>query len=147
MGDYTISIKCLVSAERAYKAITKEMSNWWTPMSAQFEKVGDEAKTGFEGNSYWVFRAKTLNEPYQVELECIESQMLIDSLNDPQEWLGTTIRFDIRESEGETEIVFTHIGLRPKLQCYGVCSGGWNHYISGSLRDYLRGEGGKPNTY
>lgn len=147
MNNYTISITSPTTAERAYDAITKEMSEWWTPMSSQFKETGDEAKTGFGGNSYWAFKAITLNAPYQVELECIESRMIMDSLDNAEEWLGTILRFDISEHEGQTRIIFTHFGLHPKLQCYDVCSGGWNHYIPGSLRNYLHNVGGNPNTY
>ena len=147
MKNYTVTITCPVTAERAYDAITKEMSEWWNPMSTQFQEIGDEAKTGFGGSSYWVFKAITLNAPHLVELECTESKMIIDSLVDPKEWLGTTLRFDISESESNTTIVFTHFGLHPELPCYNVCSGGWDHYIPGSLKNYLHNMGGNPNTY
>ena len=147
MEDFSRTIICPVNAKQAYNAITREMSNWWTPMSGLFEHTGDLAKTGFGGESYWVFKARTLNRPVLIELDCVESRMLMDNLDDPEEWLGTTLRFEISGVEGNAKIVFTHIGLDPAMQCYDVCEGGWDHYIPGSLRDYLHGRGGKPNTY
>ncbi|MDJ0832575.1 MAG: hypothetical protein QNJ69_03575 [Gammaproteobacteria bacterium] len=116
-------------------------------MSGRFVNVGDEAKTGFGGDSYWVFKAITLNEPQFIELECVKSHMIMDSLDDPEEWLGTRIRFEISEHLGRSEIIFTHLGLHSQLQCFDVCSGGWDHYILDSLSAYLHDEGGKPNSY
>jgi len=49
MKNYTVTITYPVTAERAYDAITKEMSEWWNPMSTQFQEIGDEAKAGFGG--------------------------------------------------------------------------------------------------
>ncbi len=147
MDNYTTTIHCPVSAEQAYRAISEEMSSWWTPMSGLFKDVGDKARTDFGGDSYWVFTAKTLNSPNLIELECVESRMIMDILDDPGEWLGTILRFEISGSDASAEIVFTHLGLNQEMQCFEVCEAGWNHYIPGSLRDYLHGEGGKPNSY
>lgn len=116
-------------------------------MSATFDAVGDRAKTDFGGEAYWVFEAKKLDSPKLIELECVVSQMLVDELDNPEEWLGTTLRFDISATPTGTEIIFTHHGLTPEMQCYEICHAGWNHYISGSLRDYLSGWGGQPNSY
>ncbi|WP_316367820.1 SRPBCC family protein [Candidatus Thiodiazotropha sp. CDECU1] len=147
MSNYLTSICCSVSAERAYKAITQEMSAWWTPMSGRFEKVGDRAKTNFGGVSYWVFEAVSLSKPHMIELECCKSHMVSDSLDDPEEWLGTRLRFEITEQDDQSTITLTHIGLTPELQCYDICKAGWDHYIASSLKQHLDGVGGRPNSY
>lgn len=33
------------------------------------------------------------------------------------------------------------------MACYGICKAGWDHYIAGSLKQYLDGLGGRPNSY
>ncbi|MBT3054210.1 MAG: SRPBCC domain-containing protein [Candidatus Thiodiazotropha sp. (ex Codakia orbicularis)] len=147
MSNYQTSISCPVPAERAYRAITQEMSAWWTPMSRQFSNIGDRARTDFGGTSYWIFEAVTLNKPDLVELECCESHMVADDLDDTEEWLGTRLKFDIREQDGRSTITLIHIGLTPGMQCYEICKAGWDHYIDGSLKYYLNGMGGRPNSY
>lgn len=146
MSDYTATITTTASIENAYLAITERMSDWWTPMSAKFLTLGDQAKTNFGGQSYWIFEAKTLNAPKLVELNCCESNMIWETLENPEEWLNTTLRFDFSEQNGATVIHFTHIGLTQEAACYSVCKEGWDHYFLGSLESYLNNQHGQPNT-
>ncbi|MEW8351117.1 MAG: SRPBCC domain-containing protein [Candidatus Thiodiazotropha taylori] len=147
MSDYRSSIICPVSPSQAYRAIAEEMDQWWTPMSAPFHKAGDRAKTDFGGDSYWVFEARSLNEAKLIELDCVESNMVSDALDDPEEWLGTRLIFEFNEDKAGTEIRFTHLGLTPQFDCYEICKNGWDHYILTSLKNYLDGLGGIPNSY
>jgi len=149
MNSYRVSITCPTSAERAYRAVSEEMSAWWTPMSDTFTQPGDRAKTGFGGKAYWVFEAKTLKPPRLIELACVEANYLHPEMTEAmrEEWLGTTLRFAFEETNGNTTVTFTHDGLLPEMGCYEVCKGGWDHYILESLNDHLSGRGGKPNTY
>ncbi|GAA5443651.1 hypothetical protein Misp06_01829 [Microbulbifer sp. NBRC 101763] len=147
MSNYTTSFFSPSSQGDAYKAVAEKMSQWWTPVSAPFLKVGDTAKTGFKGESYWVFRAKTLKPEKLIELECIESNMVSDNVDDPEEWKGSTLRFEFSEENKGTLVTFTHIGLSPEMKCWDMCKSGWDHYLPGSLKNFLSGTGGCPNTY
>ena len=49
------------------------------------------------------------------------------------EWTGTKIVFEISEVNNKTEVLFTHMGLIPKFECYGDCSNGWSILIQKSL--------------
>lgn len=120
MNNYTATITSKVTAEDAYQTITEGMAKWWTPMSANFLKIGDKAKTDFGGKSYEIFEAKTLDNPTLVELACCESYIVINGLEDTEEWTGTILRFEITEKDDQTEIKFTHIGLTPALGCFDV---------------------------
>ncbi|MEW8496558.1 MAG: SRPBCC domain-containing protein [Candidatus Thiodiazotropha taylori] len=147
MSDYRSSIICPVSPSQAYRAIAEEMDQWWTPMSAPFLKTGDRAKTDFGGDSYWVFEARSLDDAKLIELDCVESHMVSDALDDPEEWRGTRLIFEFNEDKAGTEIRFTHLGLTPQFDCYEICKNGWDHYILTSLKNYLDGLGGMPNSY
>lgn len=138
MADYTATICCPVAKDRIYRAITLEMSNWWADMSSPFRKIGDTAKTDFGVESYWVFKAVTLKDSNLVELECCESHMVSDGLQNPKEWLGTVLRYEItEESASSTQVTFTHIGLKPEIECYEICKKGWDHYFLVSFKNYL----------
>jgi hypothetical protein len=50
-------------------------------------------------------------------------------LNDPAEWEGTKIRFDLSPDGNRTNITFTHEGLVPEIECYKDCSTGWTGYL------------------
>ncbi|MES9944060.1 MAG: hypothetical protein ABW080_03765 [Candidatus Thiodiazotropha sp.] len=116
-------------------------------MSKPFSNLGDRAKTDFGGPSYWIFEAVKLNRPHLIVLECCESNMVSDALTNPEEWLGTRLKFEIAQQDDRCSITLTHVGLTPDMQCYEICKAGWDHYIAGSLKLYLHGEGGSPNSY
>ena len=139
MKDYTATITSSLSAEVVYKAITEEMSDWWTSMSGKFLKTGDKAKTDFGGKSYWSFESTVMDEPSRIELTCHDANHIHEGLSDHirTEWLGTKLLFEITEEDGKTRIDFTHEGLTPRLECFEVCKAGLDHYFLGSLKSYL----------
>lgn len=55
----------------------------------------------------------------------------------PDEWVGTTVVFDLEPRAGGTEVRFTHHGLTPDLDCYDGCSLGWRHFVGAVLPDLL----------
>jgi len=149
MKNYSATLSCPLPAQKIYQTITESMSQWWTPMSAQFLKTGDRAKTNFGGEAYWVFEAITLDPFKLVELKCVKANYLHTGMTEEmrEEWLNTVLKFEISKSSNITKIIFTHEGLTPDMGCYDVCSSGWNHYISKSLNDYLNDKNGRPNSY
>ena len=68
----------------------------------------------------------------------------LGSFQNPQEWTGTTIIFDIVENVDKTEIHFTHLGLVPEFQCFDSCSKGWDYYFKGSLYKFVTTGKGTP---
>ncbi len=50
-------------------------------------------------------------------------------LTEPKEWKGTKIRFDLSEAKDHTDVMFTHEGLVPQMECYTNCSAGWTAYL------------------
>ena len=47
-----------------------------------------------------------------------------------QEWLGTTIEFDIVPADTGSELRFRHAGLTPQLESWDDCFAGWTHFIA-----------------
>ena len=139
MKDYKATITTNKSIEIVYKAIAEEMSDWWTPMSNKFLKIGDQAKTDFGGESYWSFEATLLDNPRRIELVCHDAYRIHEGLSDNirTEWLGTKLVFEIIEENEKTSIDFTHVGLVHELECYEVCKGGWDYFFLESLKKYI----------
>ena len=65
--------------------------------------------------------------------------------SEPDEWVGTDIRFEILPLDAATEVRFTHVGLTPRKECYEKCSGAWTFYVSNSLRSLITTGVGSPN--
>jgi hypothetical protein len=64
---------------------------------------------------------------------------------DKTEWIGTTISFDITEQDKQTQLRFTHHGLVPAYECFGVCKEAWTNYINNSLGSLISTGKGQPN--
>jgi hypothetical protein len=66
---------------------------------------------------------------------------------DTEEWTGTTVRFDVTPTEAGTQVRFTHLGLRPQVECYGVCRVAWGEYVMGSLKQLIESGAGRPDSF
>jgi len=66
-------------------------------------------------------------------------------VDDKSEWKDTDVVFEIARKGDKTEVRFTHVGLVPAYECYGVCSDAWGTYINGSLRNLITKGKGQPN--
>lgn len=54
--------------------------------------------------------------------------------NDPAEWAGTDISFDIARRGEVTKVRFTHRGLVPEFECLDRCSSARGFFVHESLR-------------
>jgi len=61
----------------------------------------------------------------------------IGFVQDKTEWIGTDIAFEIDRKGDKAEARFSHVGLTPRLQCYGDRSGAWACYINDRLRGLI----------
>ena len=66
----------------------------------------------------------------------------LEGPEDPSEWTGTEISFEIAPREDGTEVRFSHLGLIPDFECYDGCSSAWGFFVNGSLKHLITtGEG------
>lgn len=127
-------------AQLAFKSIISPQE-WW---SGDFEGASDRVRDMF------VYRYKDLHYSKQLVTEFVpwkhvawqvtESQL--NFLENKSEWTGTTITFDVESYSNGTKVTFTHIGLKPVVECYDTCTDAWTSLIQGSLRRYI--ETGNP---
>lgn len=64
---------------------------------------------------------------------------------DKTEWKDTKIVFEISRKGNKTQLHFTHVGLVPQYECYGVCRDAWSSYINISLQNLITTGKGQPN--
>jgi Activator of Hsp90 ATPase homolog 1-like protein len=131
------------SPEAVYAAINNVRA-WW---------AGDiEGDTGTLG-AEWTYRYKNLHFSKQKitklvpgkKVEWLVVDGFLDFVEDKTEWKGTKITFDLAKKGDETEVRFTHVGLRPKQECFELCSDAWGSYIQGSLKKLITTGKGRPN--
>ena len=92
----------------------------------------------FGGPGWTDLRVDRLDCPRRIEWTCVAQDN--PSFDPSDEWVGTTIGFELRETQGGTELELTHHGLGG-LDCIGMCERGWRHHVGESLKALVeRGE-------
>lgn len=133
--NFTTSFVVDQAPDVAYAAIINPRK-WW---SGEFE--GNTSRLG----DVFSYRYKDLHYSKQQVTEQVPGKRVVwhvlegrlDFVEDKSEWAGTSITFDIARHGDKTEIVFTHIGLKPAVECYNTCSDAWTSLIQGSLRQLI----------
>ena len=141
--DYTITILVDKSPKEVFESVN-DVRGWWSG-----EITGKTDRLG----SVWEYRYKDMHRSKQRITEFVPDKRVVwhvvDSylsfIKDKGEWNGTDIVFDITKKGNKTELRFTHVGLAPKIECYGACTDAWSFYIKTSLRNLIMKGKGQPN--
>ena len=129
------------SLKDTYKALaTREgLAAWWTTNTQGESKVGGVLKFRFssDGKEIGGFDMNVL------ELEP-GKRVLWEVVEGPAEWIGTRIRFDLRQ-EGEYAIVlFKHEGWKEPVEFMHHCSTKWAIFLM-SLKSLVETGKGSPS--
>jgi uncharacterized protein YndB with AHSA1/START domain len=131
------------SPDEVFVAVTNP-KKWWTgDIEGNAERVGDEFSYRYGDAHYSKQRVSELVPGHKVTWQVVDSEL--SGPDDPGEWTGTEITFEIDQQDGQTELHFSHLGLVPEFECFESCSSAWGFYINGSLRRLITtGEGPTP---
>jgi hypothetical protein len=143
LQSYTTSFSVGQTPKQAFDAI-RNVRGWW---SGEIE--GGTSERGDE----FTYRYKDIHYSKQRLIEVVPDRkvvwLVLDSYlsfpEDKTEWNGTRVVFDISQSNGKTEVRFTHQGLVPDYQCFDKCSSAWSFYINDSLRKLITTGKDEPN--
>ena len=133
--DYTATFTVDQSPDQVY-AVINDVRRWWTG-----DITGDSAQVGDE----FTYRYEDIHRSTQRVTELVPGQRVVWHVTDgyqnftadPGEWTGTDLAFDITGEDGQTQVRFTHVGLRPDVECYSSCSNAWGFYVNASLRQAI----------
>jgi hypothetical protein len=140
---YTASFTVDQTPEQVFDAINN-VRGWWS------ENINGRTDTL---NAEFRYRYQDLHISTQKITEFVPGKKVvwhvldstINFVKDKAEWTGTDVMFEIgKKKNGRTELRFTHVGLRPAIECYGKCAGAWGFYIKESLRDLITKGKGQP---
>ena len=141
----TIELTSGKSPEQAFAAIC-DVRAWWSgQIEGETDRLGAEFTYTVPDIHYSKFRITELTPGRRVAWLVLESHLSF--VADKEEWTGTTVVFDVTERDGLTHVRFTHEGLRPNHECFGVCQRAWGEYVSGSLGDLIENGAGRPNSF
>ncbi|MFL5742986.1 MAG: SRPBCC family protein [Flavisolibacter sp.] len=142
--NFTASFLVDQSSAEVFQAINNVRGWWSESLEGESEHLDDE----------FVYRHKDIHYSRQRLVEVIAGKKVVwlvtDSTlfflkQDQSEWTDTKISFDISQKEDKTELLFTHHGLAPSIECFEACSNGWNHYLRESLLPLITTGKGRPD--
>jgi hypothetical protein len=123
------------SLNDVYRALTEidDLSAWWTTNTKGESKVGGALQFRFGAGG---FDMKVL------ELHPA-TRVLWQVIDGPEEWIGTTISFDLQQSDHWTIILFKHEGWKQPVEFMHHCSTKWAVFLL-SLKSLLETGKGAP---
>ncbi|MEI8280637.1 MAG: SRPBCC domain-containing protein [Bacteroidota bacterium] len=129
----------------AHEAIDKisQVDKWWGADVEGSSKNLNDVFTIHFGDTFVTFKIMELLPQKKVVWYVTDS--FIPSLADKTEWSDTQVQFEVFAKDGATELSVTHVGLVPDVECYDMCSKGWDFFIKESLRKFIVEGKGEPN--
>jgi len=120
-----------------YKALTTlgGLAGWWTTDTTGGEKVGDVIRFRFGPRGGFDMKIVALEPARRVLWEVVDG---------PEEWIGTTVSFDLRREDDFTVLLFRHGGWREPVEFMSHCSTKWAVFLM-SLKSLV--ETGKAAPY
>jgi uncharacterized protein YndB with AHSA1/START domain len=141
-NSWTAEIVVPHSPEQVFEAVTNVRAWWCEDIDGATTDVGDEFTFTDHDDLWCRFRLTEVTPARRVVWHVLDSRL--DFVEDHTEWTGTQVVFDISRRPGGTSLRLTHQGLRPTVECYEVCSRGWDFYLNQSLKDLITVGAGQP---
>lgn len=133
--NFNRSITVNISASEAMNKISR-ITDWWgVTCTGKAENLGDKFIIKMGGDSFFNMTIEELIPNKKVVWLVTDCNM--PWYADKKEWKNHRMIFELSESNGITELKFTHEGLTPEKECWKDCEFGWIHWITRSLFSYL----------
>jgi hypothetical protein len=141
--NYHTVISTNATANEAFKSINN-VTKWWTEnLEGNSQQLNDEFSVRFGDVHY--SRQKLVEVIPDRKIVWLVTDSNLGWLRDKNEWTNTKISFEIFNKDNKTQVLFTHIGLVPKIECYNDCSSAWSQFIHKSLLTLISTGKGRPD--
>ncbi|WP_030264495.1 SRPBCC family protein [Streptomyces sp. NRRL B-24484] len=133
MLDILHRIGVTSSPEAVYTALTTVdgLASWWTEDTSGDSEVGGVVRFRFlpGGFDMKVLEAKPAE------------RVVWEVVDGPEEWLGTQVRFELKQEDDYTIVLFRHQGWREPVEFMYHCSTKWASYLLSLKRLVETGKG------
>ena len=126
------------SVDDVYAALTtvEGLSNWWATDTKGQTEVGGVIEFRFE--------------PGGIDMKVLEldpaKTVLWEVSDGPAEWIGTTVRWDLKQSGDYAIVLFAHEGWKEPVEFMYHCSTKWATFLV-SLKQLVETGIGAPEPY
>lgn len=143
MQSYSTEFTVEQSPQEVFAAIN-DVRGWWSgDIEGVTDRLGAEFTYRYQDIHCSKQRITELVPGCRVVWQVLDA--FLNFTDDPREWVGSQIVFEIAPSGDRTVVRFSHVGLTPEIECYEKCSGAWGYYINSSLRSLVSTGDGSPN--
>lgn len=138
--NYKTSILADATLKTVYDSICK-VGEWWGFIDGPTHHAGDEFV--YHPGETWVnIKIAEMIPDQRIVWYVIDCHLPF--VKDIKEWKDTSMVWNLKRNEGQTEIDFEHVGLEPGVECYDGCVKGWDFYIKESLNKFITEGVGMP---
>lgn len=141
--DYTTTFTVEAAPADVFAAITDPRAWWSTEIEGPADVVGGEFDYHYEDVHFSRIRVIELVPGERVSWLVVDNRF--PRAENPAEWTGDTLTFEIEPAAAGTGVRFTHHGLVPQYECYDGCVMGWGFYVGESLPALIATGAGLPN--
>ena len=137
MADILHRVGIAATPDKVYEALTgvDGLAAWWTVDT----KLDDDGTLLFRFGDVGGFDMKVLDQ---------EPGKLVrwEVVGGPDEWIGTTVSFELSRSDGWTIVLFAHAGWREPVEFMHHCSTKWAIFLM-SLKSLVETGAGAPHPH
>ncbi|AZP19299.1 SRPBCC domain-containing protein [Streptomyces aquilus] len=133
MPDILHRIGITSSPDAVYTALTTVdgLANWWTRDTEGDPRVGGVIKFRFVPGGF--------------DMKVLEAQpaerLVWEVVDGPEEWIGTHVRFELKQEGDFTIVLFRHEGWQEPVEFMYHCSTKWATYLMSLKRLIETGKG------
>jgi uncharacterized protein YndB with AHSA1/START domain len=138
---HRVGIKASMDKVNGALATREGLAGWWTTDTSGDPKAGGMLKFGFtaDGKELGVFNIKVLET---VPGKCVLWQVI----EGPPEWVGTKIRFDLKQEGDYVIVLFRHEGWKEPVEFMHHCSTKWAIFLM-SMKSLVETGKGQPTPH
>ncbi len=135
-ANFSFTLTTTKTPQEVFKAMTN-VRGWWQGYYAEeikggTEKLNDEFTFSAAGGAHYS-KQKLVEVIPDQKVVWLITESKLSFLDKMDEWVGTKVIFDISKKGGKTQLVFTHEGLTPEVECYDSCAPAWSEYLEHKL--------------
>ena len=132
-----------VSAELAFAAIANAKGWWIRNTEGPTASLGESFIVNFNAEGSFVRFTVTEAQPGS-RLVWHVDDCFLPWFADKTEWNGTDVIFEIAPAKDGSVVTMVHRGLTPEVECYNLCTTGWEGHFMKSLRKLIEEGTGTP---
>jgi uncharacterized protein YndB with AHSA1/START domain len=143
--DHTLTLTLDATPDDVYAAIASPdgLRRWWTAGAAGSAEVDGTFRLTFRPDHWTEMRIDSLQPGREVRWSCVGQHE--PGFTPTDEWVGTTVTFQLDPTPNGTQLHFAHHGLA-RLECHELCQRGWDFYVGHSLKALVETGRGAPDT-